>query len=254
MGKVQKERKKMKVVKDNVGDSFQQLTKYSRDQMPKGGLDWDSRPEKYKTYDNPIEVIALPPPKVSAGKGLWDLLEQRRTRRTYKPEPLRLDMVAQLLWAANGKTRESREAILRTAPSAGALYPIELYVMANRVEGLDRGIYHYNVAGHNLAFIRKGDYSDEAALGSLGQAMLTKSGAVIFMSAVIQRCRWKYGQRAYRYIYLDAGHVAQNVCLAGGALSLGICPIGAFYDDELNDILKLDGTEETVIYALAVGK
>lgn len=244
----------MKVEKDNVGDSFQQLTKYSRDQMPKGGLDWDARPEKCKSYENPIETITLPVPMRSGGVTLWDLLLRRRTRRAYRPEPLTLGALSQLLWAANGKTAELREAILRTAPSAGALYPIELYIMANRVEGLRQGIYHYNVDKHNLALIRSGDYSDEAALGSLGQAMLTKSGVVVFMSAVIQRSRWKYGQRAYRYIYLDAGHVAQNICLAGESLSLGVCPIGAFYDDELNDILKLDGTEETVVYALAIGK
>jgi SagB-type dehydrogenase family enzyme len=244
----------MKVDKDNIGDSFQQMTKYSRDQMPKGTLDWDARPEKHKSYENPIRWIDLPEPKHSGGKGLWDILEHRRTKRTYKQDPLTLELLGQTLWAANGKTREMREAILRTAPSAGALYPIEIYIMANRVEGLQRGMYHYDISKHKLAFIKEGDFSDDAALGSLGQAMLAKSGAVIFLSAVIQRCRWKYGQRAYRYIYLDAGHVAQNVCLAGDALSLGVCPIGAFYDDELNDILDLDGKEETVLYALTVGK
>jgi SagB-type dehydrogenase family enzyme len=244
----------MKVDKQNAGEAFQGLTKYSRDDMPRGGLDWDARPARHKRYDEPLGVVELPAPVTEGGGELWVLLAKRRTRRTYTSEPLGMDDISQLLWAADGKTREGRDNVLRTAPSAGALYPVELYLMANRVDGLEPGIYHYGVPGHTLSLIRRGDCSEEAASGSLGQAMLAKSAAVVFMSAVVGRSSWKYAQRAYRYIYLDAGHIAQNICLACESMHLGVCPIGAFYDDELNSILGIDGVDETVLYAMTIGR
>lgn len=254
MGEIQKEGTALKIEKENVGDAFQEITKYGRDDLPKGGLNLERRPGHYKVYDGTQKTIELPVPRKKGGPGIWATLDARRTRRTYRPEPMDLKDLAQLLWAANGKTKEGREAVLRTAPSAGALYPIEVYVMVNDVDGLDGGIYHYDVPGHRLALLRDGDYSETAAHAALGQTMLAKCGAVIFLTAIIERTRWKYRQRAYRYIYLDAGHIGQNVCLAAGGLGLGACPIGAFYDDELNAVLGVDGTEETVVYAFTVGK
>jgi len=244
----------MKLDKENIGDQYQQITKYRRDDMPKGGLDFDKKPPHYKEYAHPLAVISLPEPLHEAGGPLWEMLASRRTRRTYKPEPLSLAIVSQLLWAAGGKTKEGREAVLRSAPSAGALYPIEMYLMANDVTGLEKGIYHYGVAGHRLSLIREGDFAEVASSAALNQSMLAKSGVVIFMTAVIERTRWKYRQRAYRYIYLDAGHIGQNICLAGESLTLGVCPIGAFHDDEINAILGVDGVEETIVYAMTVGR
>jgi len=244
----------MKIDKDNIGDCYQQVTKYTRDDMPKGGPDFDKKPGHYKIYDRPVCVISLPEPLRDGGGALWEVIAERRTRRTYRPEPLTLSILSQILWAANGKTKEGRETFLRAAPSAGALYPIELYVMANDVDGLEKGIYHYDTPQHRLSMVREGDFSETAAKAALNQTMLSKSGAVIFLSAIVERTRWKYRQRAYRYIYLDAGHIAQNIFLACGSLSLGACPIGAFYDDELNAILGVDGVEETVVYAMTVGR
>jgi len=240
--------------KENAGDVWQAATKYNRDTLPGRDIDLSKRPPKYKTYEKPIRTVDLPHPVTEGGSGIWGVLSTRRTRRTYKPEPLSLTELSQLLWAGDGKSREGRETFLRTAPSAGALYPIELYVMVNNVTGLDKGIYHFDVVGGRLSMIKAGAFGQQAAAAALGQAMLEKSGAVIFMTAVIERTRWKYNQRAYRYIYLDAGHIGQNLCLAAEAMGLGICPIGAFYDDELNEIIEVDGTEETVVYAMTVGR
>jgi len=253
MDQIQKGRT-MKIEKENVGDAFQSLTKYDRGELPKGGLDMAARPEHYKVYKTPISALDLPVPEHKGGGALWELMAKRRTRRTYKLEPLTLAELSQLLWAANGKTKEGRDAVLRSAPSAGALYPIELYVMANNVEGLEKGIYHYDVPGHRLLMIKEGDYSEDATAAALGQTSLAKSGAVIFLSAVLERSRWKYKQRAYRYVYLDAGHIGQNVCLAAESLGLGTCPIGAFYDEEFDGILGIDGTDETAVYAFTVGR
>lgn len=244
----------MKIDKENTGEAFQQLTKYFRDDMPSGGLDLQAMPERYKTYETAPKALELPAFGTEDGPGLWGLLAARRTRRTYRPETLGLEEVSRIMWAADGKTKEGRQAVLRSAPSAGALYPVELYLMANSVEGLDKGIYHYGVPGHTLTLVREGDFAREAASAALGQAMLAKSAVVIFMTAVVRRCSWKYRQRAFRYIYLDAGHIGQNICLACEAMGLGACPIGAFYDDELNAILGVDGTEETILYAVTVGR
>ena len=244
----------MKKPMENEGEEFQAATKYVRGGMPHKAVDFDHRPEQFKSYPDAIDVVALPEPDTTGGGPLFGLLATRRTRRTYRPEPLTLAVVSQLLWSANGMTKQGRDVVFRTAPSAGALYPIEIYVMANRVDGLARGIYHYNVPDGLLSMIREGDYAEDAAQGCLGQPMLAKSGAVFFMTAVIERCRFKYHQRAYRYIYLDAGHIAQNLCLAAESLGLGTCPIGAFYDDEVNAILGVDGVDETFLYAVTVGK
>ena len=244
----------MKKPMEDEGEVFQASTKYVRGEMPHGGIDLEHRPAHFKKYPDAIKDIHLPEPDREGGGGLFELLAKRRTRRTYKPEALSLAEVSQLLWAANGKTKEGRETCLKTAPSAGALYPIELYLMANNVTGLDHGIYHFSVAESKLSLIREGDYSEEAARSCLSQPMLSKSGAVVFMTAVIERCRWKYHQRAYRYIYLDAGHIAQNLGLAAESMGLGSCPIGAFYDDEINAILGVDGVDETLLYGVTVGR
>ena len=242
------------IKKENVGDAYQAETKYVRGELPHRGVDILKRPPHFKIYDHAANRVDLPKPENSGGEGLWGVLQTRRTRRTYKPEPLTLMQLSQLLWAGNGKTKEGRETFLRAAPSAGALYPIEMYVMANNVEGLEKGIYHFDVENASLSFILPGDFGEAAARAALDQPMLAKSGAVIFMTAVVERTRWKYDQRAYRYIYLDAGHIGQNLCLAAQGLGLGACEIGAFYDDELNAILKVDGVEETVVYAITVGR
>jgi SagB-type dehydrogenase family enzyme len=237
-----------------AGDEFQAATKYVRKSIPARELDWEHKPAHYKVVENAVREVKLPEPLREGGRPIWDTLQNRRTRRTYKHAPLSLAEVSQILWAGNGKTREGRESCLRTAPSAGALYPIEMYLMVNNVSGLEKGIYYYDVPGHSLLLLREGSFAEEAANAALGQNTLVKSGVVVFMTAVIERTRWKYNQRAYRYIYIDAGHICQNLCLASEALGLGQCPIGAFYDDEVNNVLGIDGENETVFYAITIGK
>jgi len=141
----------------------------------------------------------------------------------------------------------------RNAPSAGALYPIETYSFAKNVDGLERGLYHYNVKSHLLEKLDAGDFSFSLAKACLGQEMLLSAAAIFVWSGIFFRSKWKYKQRAYRYVYLDCGHIAQNLALCASALGLGSCQVGAFYDDELNDILGLDGEQESAIYLSVVG-
>ena len=141
----------------------------------------------------------------------------------------------------------------RTAPSAGALYPVETYIIAHNVEGLERGVYHYNIRQHVLEEIRLGDHTDQICTAAMGQEVCGRSAVVFLWTAVFQRCKFKYGQRAYRYIYLDAGHIAENLALAAVSLGLASCPIAALYDDEVNAVPDVDGIEESVIYMTVVG-
>jgi len=167
---------------------------------------------------------------------------------------LSLDELSYLLWAANGISRREMDYEFRTAPSAGALYPIETYLVINNVEDLEKGIYHYNVKHHQLEEIQLGDFGRFAAAGALGQEMCASAAVVFIWTAVFQRSKWKYQQRAYRYVYLDAGHIAGNLALAATSLGLGSCQIAALFDDEINELIEVDGVEESVLYMSVVGR
>jgi SagB-type dehydrogenase family enzyme len=160
--------------------------------------------------------------------------------------------LSQLLWAAQGITNHESE--FRTAPSAGALYPVETYLMVNSVADVEPGVYHYAVDKHELDRLQAGDFRRSVAQAALDQEMAYRANVVFIWTAVFERSKWKYEQRAYRYVYLDAGHIAQNVALAAVALNLGSCQIGALYDDEVNALIGVDGVEEGVVYMTAVGK
>jgi SagB-type dehydrogenase family enzyme len=146
------------------------------------------------------------------------------------------------------------EYALRSAPSAGALYPVETYLSVQMVEGIEPGIYHYGVRDHELELLQPGDFRAEVAKAALDQGFLAEAAVVFAWTAVFARSKWKYKERAYRYVYLDAGHIAQSVALAAVALGLGSCQIAALYDDEVNAILGVDGKEESVVYMTALGR
>ncbi|MBN1979720.1 MAG: SagB/ThcOx family dehydrogenase [Anaerolineae bacterium] len=239
--------------KDNVGDTFQQETKYRRGQLPGGGLDRAAKPETYKRYPS-APRIPLSPPQTENGEPIWSALSQRRSQRRYQGAPLQEAELSQLLWAAQGITLERQGDGFRTAPSAGALYPVETYVAINDVEGIEPGIYHYAVETHELEQLKTGNFGSKIAQAALDQGMANQANAVFVWTGVFGRSKWKYKQRAYRYVYLDAGHIAGNLALAAVALGLGSCQIAALYDDEANDLLDVDGVEESTIYMTAVGR
>jgi SagB-type dehydrogenase family enzyme len=183
---------------------------------------------------------------------LWEVMKHRRSVRHFNNEPMTKSELSQLLWAAQGITNP--ESRFRTTPSAGALYPIETYPVINSVGRIDPGIYHYAVDIRELEQLRAGDFRLQVAQSALDQEMAYHASAVFIWTAVFNRTKWKYKQRAYRYVYLDAGHIAQNVALAAVALNLGSCQVGALYDDEVNALLDIDGTEESAIYMTVVGR
>jgi SagB-type dehydrogenase family enzyme len=127
-------------------------------------------------------------------------------------------------------------------------------LVINNLVNIDNGIYHYNIKNHVLEEIKLGDYSREITHAALDQQMCTEAAVIFIWTAMFARSKWKYKQRAYRYVYLDAGHIAENLILTATALGLGSCNIGALFDDEINNILEVDGTKESVIYLAVVGR
>jgi SagB-type dehydrogenase family enzyme len=239
--------------KDSIGDTLQQETKYRRGHLPGGGLDWATKPETHKRYPSAPRV-ALSPPQTEAGAPIWDVLRQRRSQRRYQDAPMQEAELSQLLWASQGITRVRQSYGLRTAPSAGALYPVETYLVIHNVEGIEPGVYHYAAESHELEQLRAGDFRPEIAKAALDQGMAARANVVFVWTGVFGRSKWKYKQRAYRYVYLDAGHIAENLALAAVALELGSCQIAALYDEEANELLGVDGVEESTIYMTTVGR
>ena len=141
---------------------------------------------------------------------------------------------------------------LRVSPSAGARYPLEIYPLIFSAKDLDCGIYHYNVKSHSLELLKKGDFKSQF-FKCVGQDMILKCSMLIVISAIFNRTKDKYGERGYRYVLLDAGHLAQNAYLIATRLSLGCCTIGGFLDNEINKLLKIDGLTESSIYLIAIG-
>lgn len=237
---------------EGVGREFQRGTKHRRGRLVGRHMDWDERPETYKTYPErpPLPLPEPAHPLVT----LDEALRSRRSVRRFSAEPIDLKELSYLLWASTGITRRVKGYEFRTAPSAGALYPIETYVAVNRVSELGPGIYHYSIRAHALEQVRRGPFGEELARAALDQGMCAEAAAVLIWTAVFERCCWKYGERAYRYVYLDAGHVAQNLALAAASLGLGSCQMAAMYDDEVNELLGLDGDEESALYMSVVGR
>jgi len=214
---------------------------------------WGQQPELYKTYPG-LPRVALPPPDKTAGIAVEDAIARRRSTRAYAAEPLSLPELSRLLQLSAGINGERYGNRLRAAPSSGALYPIEVYPVVHNVAGLEPGVYHYGVSGHDLALLRSGDFRTEVVRQGIAQEFLGQAGVVFFMTVIFQRMRWKYQDRTYRYGLIEAGHIGQNLYLAATSLGLGACSVGAFMDDAINTMLGVDGHEEAAIYMLAVGK
>jgi SagB-type dehydrogenase family enzyme len=237
---------------NDVGDKFQQTTKYDPQNMPRHTFTSGGPPPLYKEYPHKPKVD-LGPFEPREAMPLQQALKGRRSIRNFQQEPITRDQLSYLLWASTGIQRVEAGYEFRTAPSAGALYPIETYLLVNNISGLEMGLYHYSIRTHQLEQLEQADLRRQIAAAALGQRMCSAAAVVFVWSAIFQRCKYKYGQRAYRYVYLDAGHIAQNLALAAVSLNLGSCQIGAFYDDPVNELLDLNGTDESAMYLSAVG-
>jgi len=196
------------------------------------------------------EVVNLPEPQYDSDVSIEQSLLNRRSIRSYTGEPLTLREVSQLLWAAQGITDPRG---FRTAPSAGALYPLELYLVAGDVEDLTSGIYRYEPDGHQLARIIDGDKRAELADAALAQPWVKEGAISIVFAAVYERTTVKYGDRGIRYVHMEAGHAGQNLCLQATAMGLGVVTVGAFHDEQVSKLLNLP-QDEKPLYIIPVGR
>jgi SagB-type dehydrogenase family enzyme len=187
------------------------------------------------------QTIKLPNPRLDSDMSIEKALLQRRSTRKYKGTPLTRAEVSQLLWAAQGMTDPRG---FRTAPSAGALYPLEVYLVAGNVDGIPAGIYRYIPQRHEIAKMVQGDKRAELRDAALGQEQIKQAAAVLVISAFTERTTVKYRDRGIRYVHMEAGHAAQNVYLQATALGLGTVVIGAFHDDAVRKIMNMPDREQ----------
>ncbi len=209
--------------------------------------------ETFKKYPD-AEKITLPRQWQLIEEKITPLLQNRRSLRRYAAKPIALHELAFMLWASQGITAIAGNYSFRTAPSGGALYPVETYISANAVEDLAPGLYHFDVENFSLDRLSSVDSAEVVAAACLNQKFMASSAVSFLWSAVFRRCMSKYGNRGMRYLLLDAGHICQNVLLAAEAIGSGGCPIAAFFDDEVNELLGLDPANESILYAASVGK
>lgn len=203
-------------------------------------------------------VVALPPPRLP-DVSLADVVQRRESLRTFADDPLALEQLAAVLHTGYGVTHATRlpgnrrGQPLRAVPSGGALYPLELYVLAQRVDGLGERLYHYDPWRHGLESLPVGA---DHAVGDLTAypELLEPAAALIVVTAMFWRTRFKYALRGYRFALLEAGHVGQNIALAAAALEIAALPVGGVYDRRLEEVLGVDGVNESVVYVFALGR
>jgi SagB-type dehydrogenase family enzyme len=187
---------------------------------------------------------------------LRQAIEARRSLRQYADKPLSLAELSYLLWCTQGvRETTSGKATFRTVPSAGARHPLETMLLVNRVGGLEVGLYWFVASEHRLVKLAaEPEIADRIAEAAYNQTFILKSAATFIWIADTVRTTWRYGERGYRYMHLDAGHVCQNLYLAAESIGAGCCAIGAFTDETMNELLGLDGVNQFVIYMGVVGK
>jgi SagB-type dehydrogenase family enzyme len=202
--------------------------------------------------------VALPAPSSlnMPPKELREAIEHRRSLRRYSRTPLSMEELSFLLWCTQGVRKVvPGSATFRTVPSAGARHAIETYLLVNNVQGVPEGLYRFSGLRHVLVEVNRGPgLSDQLTAACLGQPFVKTSAVTFAWAAVVERMRWRYGERGYRYLLLDAGHVCQNLYLAAEAVGCGVCAIAAFADEAVDRLLGFDGERQFTLYLATVGK
>ncbi len=209
----------------------------------------DKKEKEHNFTFKPTEKMQLPDPVTDGTMSLEKALTLRRSDRSYTEEPLTIEEISQLLWSAQGVTNERG---FRTAPSAGATFPLEIFFVVNNVDELEQGIYQYYPDDHSIEQVRKGYFSDDLTRACLGQSMVRDGSVVFVFGAIFERTTNRYGERGIRYVHNEIGHASQNLHLQAAALGLGTVVIGAYNDDEAENILDL-GPDINVLYIMPVG-
>lgn len=215
------------------------------------------QPPLQNPYDPSLKLIDLPSPDTISVKSidLRNAIEKRQSIRQYTPTSLTLAELSYLLWCTQGVREKGPSYLLRNVPSAGARHAFETYLLINRVENLTPGLYRYLSIEHQLLELNTQPQITKQIVDGCGGQQIVATCAVTFIwTAIPYRMGWRYGERGYRYLHLDAGHVCQNLYLTAETMDCGVCAIAAYLDEYLNDVLQIDGDSEFVIYLATVGK
>ena len=240
----------------HIGDAFLEGTKY-RNLGPSDQQQGVPQPPLHSTLRDGRRITLPPPQALDLGSmGLREAIDTRRSFRNYAKASLALEELSFLLWCSQGVKPESTgNNTLRTVPSAGARHAFETLLLINRVDGLEPGLYQYDAAAHGLIqWESPADIAGQLAAACLNQPIVGNSAVTFIWVAERYRMAWRYGERGIRYLFLDAGHVCQNLYLAAESIAAGACAIGAFTDDQVNRLLGLDGIDRFVVYLAGVGK
>jgi len=197
--------------------------------------------------------IHLPPPSQKGSLSLEEAIARRRSVRDFTPESISQSQLSQILWAAQGIS--NTRGRYRTVPSAGATYPLEIFVVCGRnsIDGISDGIYQYNIGSHSLTLHYAGDVRRELARAALDQEFIYEAPVDIVICALYERTAMRYGDRGERYVHIEVGHAGQNIYLQATALGLATVAIGAFYDEQVREVLRL-GKKYRPLYIMPVGK
>lgn len=190
--------------------------------------------------------VLLPKPSFTGKKSVEEAIKARRTVRHFKAKALNLEQLSQILWAAYGVTANG---FYKSVPSAGALYPLDIWVAAgkNGVEGLEAGIYHYIPKAHRLTQVKAGELRDDIARASLYQSWMAEAPVILIITGEYERCTRKYGERGIPYTYIEAGHAGQNIFLQAEALGLGTGIVGAFHNDVVQKVLGIGKVYDPIL-------
>ncbi|MGA1869341.1 MAG: SagB/ThcOx family dehydrogenase [bacterium] len=210
-----------------------------------------TNPPQEGNSNMPSIILSLPQPSFESAISIEEALLKRRSIRDYIEGALTLEELSQLLWAAQGITEPP---FYKTSPSAGALYPLEIYIAAGNVKDLSAGIYHYQPEGHQISLILEGDKRKKLYESALRQSSVREAPAVIIICGVYSRTTKRYHKRGIRYVHMEVGHTAQNICLQAVSLHLGAVVIGAFDDDDIKEVLFSHTTEEEPLYMIPIGR
>lgn len=244
-------------MENNIGKEFMEMTKYQNLGVFPQKQGVPMPPVELPLEEN-AQIVDLPDEKDSDLRvtDLSALIDKRQTLRKYADVPITLEELSYLLWGTQGvKMVTDRSVSFRTVPSAGSRHPFETYLLVNHVTGLTPGLYRYMAIDHKLAKLDNSDsIREELTTACLKQSHVFNSAVTFTWVAVPERTTWRYGNRGYRYIHLDAGHVCQNLYLLAESIDCGVCAIAAFDDDLANQALGLDGEQRFVIYLASLGK
>lgn len=245
---------------DELWEFFHENTKLNKyDQFPP--KEYISKQMESMWLSLPFQnqpTFELPPPNMEFDCSLGHAIETRVSGRDMERCPISLETLSTILYSAYGVTRSNEDAEFprpfRTVPSGGGLYPLEIYLHITQCPELENGIYHYNPSKNLLALLRKNDVTREIASALMQPHVATDSSIMVMVTGVFERSTFKYGARGYRFAYIEAGHVGQNVNLACNALGLSCLNIGGYQDRVMDKLLELDGIRSSTIYMMAIGK